>query len=305
MADMNKKPTPPAGRQSQPQPEVETPVDTGEKMTLFKLLSKYNKENAALYKAQKAAQKAAKNSGTSAPSEKKEKKEKTAKAHATAPQTSFAVPGQPTSPSSSKVGFAIPGQPDPVPTAKNGCAPEKKETAPTTGGFRVPGAPPVASAPQTSQVQSHATPVIPVIESRPASTQGPQFQMPKDFGETTVLGGGYIDETTVLGASTSNTPQLNPYLLREKNDERILINKPLFRLGKERSFVDYFIGVNSAISRSHANIIRQGDEFFIVDANSTNHTYVNNVMISSGVEHPLKHGDKIRLANEEFVFNIY
>lgn len=294
---------PPTGRQSQPQPEVETPVDTGEKMTLFKLLSKYNKENAALYKAQKAAQKAAKNSGASAPSEKKEKK---AKAHATAPQTSFAVPGQPTSPSSSKVGFAIPGQSAPAPAAKTDfVVPGKPATAPTTGGFRVPSAPPVASAPQTSQVQSHATPVIPVIESRPSSTQGPQFQMPKDFGETTVLGGGYIDETTVLGASTSNTPQLNPYLLREKNDERILINKPLFRLGKERSFVDYFIGDNSAISRSHANIIRQGDDFYIVDANSTNHTYVNNVMISSGVEHPLKHGDKIRLANEEFVFNIY
>ena len=42
---------------------------------------------------------------------------------------------------------------------------------------------------------------------------------------------------------------------------------------------------------------------FILDTNSTNHTYVNGVMIRSNEEVVLSEGDKIRLANEEFVFH--
>ncbi|MFR1949967.1 MAG: FHA domain-containing protein [Roseburia hominis] len=40
-----------------------------------------------------------------------------------------------------------------------------------------------------------------------------------------------------------------------------------------------------------------------MDTNSTNHTYVNGVMIRSNEEVVLSEGDKIRLANEEFVFH--
>ena len=37
----------------------------------------------------------------------------------------------------------------------------------------------------------------------------------------------------------------------------------------------YFIGDNTAVSRSHANIITREGRCFILDTNSTNHTYVN------------------------------
>ena len=67
----------------------------------------------------------------------------------------------------------------------------------------------------------------------------------------------------------------------------------------------YFIGDNTAISRGHANIVDHNGEFFVVDTNSTNHTYVNGAMIQSGVETKLSHGDKIRLANEDFEFRMY
>ena len=98
---------------------------------------------------------------------------------------------------------------------------------------------------------------------------------------------------------------MQPYLLRVKNNERIPINKPSFRIGKERSFVDYFIADNTAISRSHANILNRDGEYYIVDTNSTNHTYVNGVMIQSNVETKLTHGAKITLANESFEFLTY
>lgn len=126
-----------------------------------------------------------------------------------------------------------------------------------------------------------------------------------DFGETTILGGGAdFGGTTVL--SEQETPikptHIIPYLIRLKNNERILINKPRYRLGKEKSYVDYFIGDNAAVSRSHADIVTNGEEYSIIDMNSTNHTYINNQMIQSGVEVKLNDGDKVKLGNEEFEF---
>jgi pSer/pThr/pTyr-binding forkhead associated (FHA) protein len=133
---------------------------------------------------------------------------------------------------------------------------------------------------------------VPPVQSKPLS-----------FGETTVLG-GEMGETTVLGGGMP-TVQTDPHLLRSKNNEKIPLNKPVFRIGKERSYVDYFVSDNTAISRSHANIENQNGEFYVEDTNSTNHTYVNGSMIPSGQKVKLTHGDKVRLANEDFEFKLY
>ena len=123
------------------------------------------------------------------------------------------------------------------------------------------------------------------------------------FGETSVLGGTITGETTVLnGASTQ---AIKPILLRIKNGERIALDKPVFRIGKEKSYVDYFISDNTAVSRSHANIIIKDNKFYIVDTNSTNHTYLNGIMLQSNIETQIEHGSKIRIANEEFEFKLY
>lgn len=132
---------------------------------------------------------------------------------------------------------------------------------------------------------------------------GPQPASPVSFGETTVLGGGTPGETTVLGQGSQQ--QSVPQLIRKKTGEQILLNKPVYRIGKERSYVDYFIGDNTAISRSHANFITRDGEYFVVDTNSTNHTFVNGTMIQSNAETKLQHGDRIRLANEDFEFRLY
>ena len=126
-----------------------------------------------------------------------------------------------------------------------------------------------------------------------------------NFGETTVLGGGVIGETTVLKSPQNPNKMIAPHLIRKKNNEKISLNKPVFRVGKERSYVDYFIGDNTAISRSHANFISRDGEYFVVDTNSTNHTFVNGTMIQSNVETAITHGDTIRLANEDFEFKLY
>lgn len=127
------------------------------------------------------------------------------------------------------------------------------------------------------------------------------------FGDTTVLNSKpRVGETTVLnmnGGDDSQGVKL-AYLIRKKNGERISITKNSFYIGKERSFVDYFIADNPAISRSHANIITKNGEYYIVDTNSTNHTFINGEMIPSGVEIKLESGCEIMLANEKFDFQI-
>lgn len=116
------------------------------------------------------------------------------------------------------------------------------------------------------------------------------------------------DETSLLqenisGRSMSVRVQY-PTLCRSATGQTVEINKPVFRLGKERSYVDYFISDNQAISRSHADIISRGDHFFVCDRNSTNHTYINGRILDAEREELIADGDVLRLANEEFVFQI-
>lgn len=180
-------------------------------------------------------------------------------------------------------------------------------------GQQVPSVNPMPTAQQTlsQQVSRQPQQYNNTIVQQSAVTQ-PQMQQPvynaapANFGDTTVLGvSAGIGETTVLNeAMTMEPSEPKPYLIRTKYNERILIDKPVFKIGKEKSYVDYFISDNTAISRSHANIIEKGSNYFIIDTNSTNHTFVNGSMIQSNMETPIKPGDKIKLANEEFEFRI-
>lgn len=266
---------------AQPRPEGEKEI------SMFTLLMHYSKENKELYKAQQAAKKAAKEAA-SAQSVPQPGQPAPAGAKA-APASGFAVPGQ------SQTGFAVPGRPQPgfaVPGQPH-------------QGFAAPAQSPAPAPAQPAPVQAAAPVQSRPAQSRPVQPAAPVPQVqPASFGETTVLGGAASGETTVLGVGTPAAP-VQPYLLRVKNNERIPINKPSFRIGKERSFVDYFIADNTAISRSHANILNRDGEYYIVDTNSTNHTYVNGVMIRSNVETKLTHGAKITLANESFEFLTY
>ena len=94
-----------------------------------------------------------------------------------------------------------------------------------------------------------------------------------------------------------------PTLYRVLTDEKISVNKPVFRLGKEKSYVDYFVTNNIAVSRSHADIITRGNKYYVRDLNSKNHTYINEQMIPIQIEVEIHNGDRLKLGNEEFVFN--
>ena len=92
------------------------------------------------------------------------------------------------------------------------------------------------------------------------------------------------------------------FLLRLKNNEKIYLGKNVFKIGTDKKIVDYYISDNNAVSRTHADIVSKEDAYFIIDNNSTNHTYLNEHMIKSLSEMKLQDKSRIRLANEEFIF---
>lgn len=120
---------------------------------------------------------------------------------------------------------------------------------------------------------------------------------------TTLLGEN--DETTIFSDVQSNYENIHfASLFRVLTEETIILNKPVFRIGKEKSYVDYFVSNNNAISRSHADIITRGNRYFVYDHNSTNHTYINESIIPIKVETEIFDGNTIRFANEKFIFNV-
>ncbi len=105
-------------------------------------------------------------------------------------------------------------------------------------------------------------------------------------------------------ASIFNAPKAMPYLIRVNTEERIMLGKVMFKIGKASRGVDYTVDGNGAISRQHAVIIQRDGVCYIKDNKSTNHTYVNDKMVEDGVEEILTHDSKIRLGDEEFLFKI-
>lgn len=138
------------------------------------------------------------------------------------------------------------------------------------------------------------------LVAEPPFTPAPKVQ------ETSVLSSAMgFDEgaTMVLG----NSMQLGgtiAVLRRLKNNETINIQKPVFYIGKDGLKVDYCIKGNPSISRSHAVIKQIDKEFYLEDLKATNGTYHNDLKLQTSQSVKLASGDRIKLADEEFVFSI-
>ena len=101
-----------------------------------------------------------------------------------------------------------------------------------------------------------------------------------------------------------NAPKAMPYLIRVNTEERIMLNKAVFKIGKASRGVDYSVSGNGAVSRQHAIITQKDGVCYIKDNKSTNHTYVNDKEVEEGKEEILTHDSTIKLGDEEFLFKI-
>ncbi len=212
-----------------------------------------------------------------APKEKKEKK-------------GFSLFGKKDKKPATNVSTSLPGR-------STGTVPNMPGTAANVGNFVSNQVPPVAtpqqSIPQQKQGIGNAY-VSPAYNTQQAS-----------FGGTVVLNAANNPGTVVL--SQANNPaniKPMPYLVRVSNGQRIPLNKVVTKIGSDASYADVVIADNKAVSRSHADIRLREDKVFLVDNNSTNHSYVGDRMLQPNVEENLSNGSTFKLANEEFKLHI-
>ncbi len=147
------------------------------------------------------------------------------------------------------------------------------------------------------------------------SGQADRMQMGKGAGTTDDEATSLIDDATELLAEDDEETELfatepstqgvrYPTLIRVLTEEVIRINKSVFRIGKDANCVDYVVSDNVAISRSHADIICRGRRCFVFDLRSKNKTYINNRVLPAEQEVEIFNGDVLKLANEEFLFQV-
>ena len=91
--------------------------------------------------------------------------------------------------------------------------------------------------------------------------------------------------------------QNKPYLVHQ--NQRISIEKTPFVLGKVQA--DYYLE-KSFVSRVHATILEQDDQYYVRDENSKNHTYLNGIQLAPYTLYPLEDGSRIKLGLEELIF---
>ncbi len=140
--------------------------------------------------------------------------------------------------------------------------------------------------------------------------QSAEFQVPEpqeDYGSTEEFDRlqTCAKESLELKEGTKNLKKEKiPYLVRKRTGERIAINRTLFKLGKDASYVDYCIKDNPAVSRNHADILRKKDGYYLVDKGSLNHTFVNGKKLALDEYRKLEDGCLVQLANEVFEFGL-
>jgi len=93
-----------------------------------------------------------------------------------------------------------------------------------------------------------------------------------------------------------------PKLINTRTLEVIHIKKGIFKIGRNDNSNDYNISDNKNISHTHCHIVMNNGEYFIIDDNSRNHTYVNYRLVPPGYEFPISNDCLIKMANETFVF---
>lgn len=118
----------------------------------------------------------------------------------------------------------------------------------------------------------------------------------EDEPETDVLSKTeeYDRETTVLQQCDEV-----PVLERIKTGECAEIQKSLFSIGKGTD--NDFVIDNKAVSRRHAVVQIQNGDYFLIDKESTNFTYLNGSRLEKEVPYKLASNDSIRMADEEFL----
>ena len=125
-----------------------------------------------------------------------------------------------------------------------------------------------------------------------------ELEEPKTSGETEK-----DDGLDIMLPDAFDAPDEVAYIIQLRTGDEMAIVLDETLLGKSQD-ADFCIPDNPAVSRHHASILMDGGEYYLVDHNSTNATYLNGMRLDPGDEYRLCHGDGFVLADESFQFMI-
>ena len=114
---------------------------------------------------------------------------------------------------------------------------------------------------------------------------------------------GDDEEPTVLLSEAESKTMLLLKPVDELHYQSIHMNEFPFFIGKLRKNMDFCLE-NEAISRYHAKITNEGEQYFITDLNSKNGTFLNNEPLQTYQPKVIDHDDEISFANIKYKFVI-
>lgn len=86
-----------------------------------------------------------------------------------------------------------------------------------------------------------------------------------------------------------------------ENNIKLVIDKPIYTIGKQEGSVNGVIKNQKTISRVHCKVINENKKNYIVDMGSLNGTYINNRKILEGEKVDISKGDVVKLSCIEFL----
>lgn len=90
-------------------------------------------------------------------------------------------------------------------------------------------------------------------------------------------------------------------LISEDRNEVIELWQFPYIVGKIKEHVDFIIHSEN-VSRIHAKFLKEQNEIFILDMNSTNGTFINGIRMESYDRIKLNSGDRVRFADIEYIY---
>ncbi len=171
---------------------------------------------------------------------------------------------------------------------------------------------PPAPAAETPVWQSTPAPAAPARDAAPAwnagggngwktpDTSAQDVTVPGGVGKTVSLSGAQESQTRYLGANQGTGGAL--ILHHKRTGQRAVLNHFPFHVGRSAQAADMHIdSPGGYLGSDHAYFLNDaGTGITIVDNNSKNQTWMNDQKLIPGQHYPVKPGDKIVMADEEF-----
>lgn len=111
--------------------------------------------------------------------------------------------------------------------------------------------------------------------------------------------GNESDDATIAMSAVEDE---HAFLIDRAHKTQLILMKPSIIIGTDENKADFIVRNSRTVSRQHAVIYKKDRSYYVTDNHSTNHTYVNEIILKPGEIRDLHTGDMIRVAEVSLEF---